>query len=82
MRLKPKMGIVFTSIEGIDADQSKLFEFRQKSITSLNLTGLENVIIDFTVSSEDLALKANKILAERNPTLSVLWRQSGHLTQQ
>jgi len=61
MRLKPKAGIAFTSVEGYDLDQDKLTDFEVKAKIALKKLELENVFLDFTVKNISDAKKANEI---------------------
>jgi L-fucose isomerase-like protein len=67
MKLKPKIGIVFTSIEGIDADQEKLIEFKDKFMKKINGSDMDIIRIDFTVSNVNEAGTANGILKQNDP---------------
>ncbi len=66
MKINPKMGIVFTSIEGIDADQDKLNDFKKNLKNKLDFGDLDNHYMDFVVSDVRLADKANKLIAEKD----------------
>ncbi len=62
MKLKPRMGIVYTSIEGIDADQEKLGVFRSIFNARIMSADIESHVIDFLVSNEREAARANLII--------------------
>jgi len=69
MILKPKICVVFTSIEGIDADQHVLEKYKETVIKSLGPKYFDSHMIDFIVSNNEYAQKANKIIKEKNPDL-------------
>jgi L-fucose isomerase-like protein len=66
MRLKPKMGVVFTSIEGIDADQHELENYKEIVKNKLEPKYFDSHVIDFIVSNNESAQRASKILKERD----------------
>ncbi len=66
MMIKPKMGVVFTSIEGVDVDQDRLTGFKNIFKKNIDSACLDNHYIDFIVSDIGAADHANKLIAEKN----------------
>lgn len=67
MKLKPRIGFVFTSIEGIDADQTRLVEFKKKFIEKMDSPEIESIFVDFTVASYVDASAANRMFSQCDP---------------
>ena len=66
MKLKPKIGVAFTCIDGFDLNQDKLGVYKDKVTGILNDIDMENKFIKFIVKSEDDARKANGIFLKEN----------------
>ncbi len=66
MKIKPKIGIIFTSLEDTDLDQDKLINLKQKVVRKFEILDLEKIYINFFVANEKNAKKANKILRKSN----------------
>ncbi len=62
MRIKPKMCIVFTAIEGMDADQGRLEGFKDEFEKDFSRFEMANTFVDYTVSNDADALKANAFI--------------------
>jgi len=77
MKVKPKVGVVFTSVEGYDVDQDKLAKFMIDTKQILSTLELENKFLDFTVQNTETARKANKIFFKEDLDvlliISVIW---------
>jgi len=72
LKLKPKAGVVFTSIEGFDMDQGKLENYQKKFIRILEGLDIESKHIDFIVKNEKDAKKANEIFSGKNLDIIIL----------
>ena len=72
MKLKPKLGVAFTSVEGYDLDQDKLTDFEKKAKDALKKLEFENIFLGFTVKSEKEAKKANEIFSKENLDCMIL----------
>lgn len=72
MKIKPKTGVVFTSIDGFDLDQNKLEKYIKNFTNILNGLELENKFIEFVVKNENDAKKANEIFSKENLDLIML----------
>ena len=66
MKLKPKIGVAFTSIEGFDLDQDKLTAYQKESQKELKKFGTENIVLDFIVNNDKTAKKANDIFSKED----------------
>ena len=66
MKIKPKIGIIFTSLEGADLDQDKLINLKEEVVRKFKILDLDKIYIDFFVANERNAKKANRILKESN----------------
>lgn len=72
MKLKPKAGVVFTSIDGFDMDQSKLENYQKKFTDTLRGLDIESKNIGFIVKNENDAKKANEIFSAGNLDVIIL----------
>ena len=61
MKIKPKMCIVFTAIEGMDADQGRLEGFKDEFKKSFARFEMANTFIDYTVANDTDAVKGKCI---------------------
>ena len=66
MKLRPKIGVAFTSIDDFDLDQDKLMAYQKESQKELKKFGTENIILDFIVSNDETAKKANDIFSKED----------------
>jgi L-fucose isomerase-like protein len=66
LKIKPKIGIIFTSLEGADLDQDKLINLKEEVVRKFKILDLDKIYIDFFVANEGNAKKANRILRESN----------------
>lgn len=64
IKIKPKAFIIFTSIDGVDLDQDKLALFQEKFRRVIDKENLDIKYVDFTVSNEENAGKANSLISK------------------
>jgi L-fucose isomerase-like protein len=72
LKIIPKIGIAFTSIVGFDLDQDKLENFKVKFAKTVDKLELDKVFIDFTVTGNNTAKKANEIFKRESVDLIML----------
>lgn len=72
MKLNPKMGVAFTSIEGFDLDQDKLIAYKNESERELKKYNTNNLVLDFIVNNDETAKKANGIFSKEEIDIVLL----------
>ena len=66
------MGVAFTSIEGFDLDQDKLMAYQKESQKELKKFSTDNIVLDFIVSNDETAKKANGIFSKEDIDVMLL----------
>jgi L-fucose isomerase-like protein len=72
IKIKPKAFIIFTSMDGVDLDQDKLVSFQEKFREVIAKENLDLKYLDFTVSNEENAGKANFLILKAECELLII----------
>jgi L-fucose isomerase-like protein len=77
MKIEPKICIVYTAIEGMDADQGRLEDFKGVFKKSLDVFEMANTYVEYTVANDSDAAKANSFIRSNDFDLvciaAVVW---------